>query len=54
MQFKEWLQLQEIGTGTNAIAVFSRPIFGAGEMIRRTPIPMFGKETEKKKKKKKS
>ena len=41
MKFKEWLQLQEVGTGTNAIAVFSRPIFG-GEMFRRTPIEMFG------------
>ena len=49
MQFKEWLKLQEVGTSTNAIAVFSRPIFGGGEMIRRTPIPMFGKESKKKK-----
>jgi len=26
MKFKEWLKLQEIGTGTNMIAVFSRPV----------------------------
>lgn len=28
MQFKEWLKLQEIGLGTNAIAIFSRPVTG--------------------------
>ena len=27
MKFKEWLELQEVGTGSNAVAVFSRPIF---------------------------
>lgn len=27
MNFKEWLKLQEVGTGTNAIAVFARPVF---------------------------
>ena len=27
MKFKEWLKLQEVGTGTNAIATFARPIF---------------------------
>lgn len=27
MTFKEWLKVQETGTGTSAIAVFARPIF---------------------------
>ena len=27
--FKEWLKLRETGTGTNAIAVFARPVFSA-------------------------
>jgi hypothetical protein len=29
MNFKKWLELQEMGTGTNAIASYSRPIFNA-------------------------
>jgi hypothetical protein len=36
MKFKEWLHLQEIGTGTNAVANFSRIIgTGEGDLIRR-------------------
>jgi hypothetical protein len=48
--FKEWLKLQEVGTGTNAVAVFARPI-GGGDLVRRTPLDMFGDEKKKKKKK---
>lgn len=33
MTFKEWLKINEVGTGTNAVAVFSRPIFA--EPVRR-------------------
>jgi len=33
MTFSEWLKIHEVGTGTNAVAVFSRPIFG--EPVRR-------------------
>jgi len=29
LNFKEWLKLQEVGTGTNAVAMFVRPIFSA-------------------------
>ncbi len=32
--FIEWLKLREVGTGTNAIASFARPIFS--EPVRRT------------------
>lgn len=28
MKFRDWLKLQEVGTGTNAIAVFARPVIG--------------------------
>lgn len=55
MEFKEWLKLQEVGTGTNAVAVFSRPI-GIG-MVKREPVDMIGfrpeDEKERKKKQKK-
>jgi hypothetical protein len=51
MKFKDWLQLQEVGTGTNAVAVFSRPI-GIG-MVQRTPVDMIGFRDEDKKDKKK-
>lgn len=53
MQFKEWLKLQEVGTGTNAVAVFSRPV-GIG-MVQREPVDMIGfrDEDHHKKKKKK-
>lgn len=36
LSFKEWLKLQEVGTGTNAIAMFKRPVFG--EPIRRQAL----------------
>lgn len=59
MSFKEWLQLQEVGTSTGDVAVFSRPV-GIG-MVKRTPIPSIGNDDkdddddddDKKKKKKK-
>ncbi len=50
MDFKAWLKLQEVGTGTNCIAVFSRQVM---PMVRRG---WFGTELDdpfKKKKKKK-
>lgn len=47
MEFKEWLKLQEVGTGTSAIAVFSRPVFQ--EPVRRKPVEMMGFEKKKKK-----
>lgn len=50
MKFREWLQLQEVGTGTNAIAVFSRPAIG---MVQREPIDMIGVDKDKDEKKKK-
>ena len=50
MKFKNWLQLQEVGTGTNAVAVFSRPMMG---MVQREPIDMIGFHHEEKKKRKK-
>lgn len=34
LQFREWLKLQEAGTGTNAIAVFARPVM---PVVRRGP-----------------
>lgn len=51
MSFKEWLQLQEVGTGTNAIATFARPV-GIG-MVKRTPIPSVGNDADDEDKKKK-
>lgn len=51
MQFKEWLKLQEVGTGSNAVAAFSRPV-GIG-MVQREPIDMIGFRDEDEKKKKK-
>lgn len=51
MNFKKWLNLQEVGTGTNAIAVFARPIGGMvrrtpldDSKVRRTPLDLFGQE----------
>ena len=52
MKFKEWLKLFEVGTGTNAIAGFARPI-GVG-IVRRTPIDMIGFRAEDQKRKNKS
>lgn len=51
MDFKKWLQLQEVGTGTNAIASFARPISGVLR-TRLAPKPMvFGDPDEEEKKK---
>lgn len=60
MNFREWLKLQEIGTGTNAIAIFARPAMG---MVRRgsfddlwlggRPVGDDGEDHPHKKKKKK-
>jgi len=49
-KFKEWLQLQEIGTGSNAIAVFARPIMG-GPVTRSAPKLLVADSDEDKKKK---
>jgi len=45
MNFKQWY-LNEVGTGTNCVAVFARPIFGAN-LVTRTWPPMFGNESDK-------
>lgn len=50
MEFRVWLQLQEVGTGTNAVAVFSRPTIG---MVQREPVDMIGFRDEDHNKKKK-
>lgn len=42
MNFKEWLKLQEVGTGTNAIAMFKRPVFA--EPFRRSALAPWGEE----------
>jgi hypothetical protein len=45
MKFRDWLErrvLQEVGTGTNSVAVFSRPIFS--DPLRRNKIPLVGEE----------
>jgi len=34
LHFKEWLKLQEVGTGTNAVATFARMIM---PLVRRGP-----------------
>jgi len=49
MKFRDWLQLQEVGTGSNAVAVFSRPV-GIG-MVQREPVDMIGFRDEDHKKK---
>jgi hypothetical protein len=36
MNFKQWLKLDEVGTGSNAIALFTRPV-GIG-MVTRTSV----------------
>lgn len=49
MSFKDWLKLDEVGTGTSSVAAFARPIFG--QMVQRTwPDPFFSKKKKKKKK----
>ena len=51
MKFREWLKLDEVGTGTNAVAVFSRPI--GVSMVQREPVDRIGFRDEDKKKHKK-
>lgn len=55
LSFKEWLQLQEVGTGTNAIAIFARPM-GGGFITRKAPTLLVAdsdEDDEKPRKKKK-
>lgn len=40
MKFKDWLKLQEVGTGTNSIAAFARPLEIA--KMKRKEIPLLG------------
>lgn len=54
MNFKKWLQLQEAGTGTSAIAVFARPVMGAVTRMFPEPITFIRKKKRKRKKKKKN
>lgn len=44
MNFKEWLKLSEVGTATNSIAAFVRPIGASPLMGRQFPdeITMIG------------
>lgn len=39
MNFKEWLNLQEVGTTTSSVAVFKMPLFG-GLIRRMYPEPI--------------
>lgn len=49
-EFIKKRQLQEVGTGTNAIAVFARPIGGGSDgLIRRTPLDMMISKKRRKK-----
>lgn len=51
MNFKKWYYaIQEVGTGTNCVAVFSRPIFGA-DLVQRNWPPTFGEDKDKEKEK---
>lgn len=50
LSFKEWLQLQEVGTGTSAVAVFARPIMGT--VTRSAPKLLVADDKPQKKKKK--
>ncbi len=52
MQFKEWLKLQEVGTGTNAVAVFSRPMMGVVTRGDYDDLWLGGRPEKKRKKKK--
>lgn len=48
MNFKQWYnEKNEVGTGTNSVAVFARPIFGA-DLVGRTwpPFVACGSEEE--------
>jgi len=51
MNFKKWLQLQEVGTGSSAVAVFARPVDGMHTRTFVEPIAFTGKKKRKKKKK---
>lgn len=44
LDFKQWY-INEVGTGTNCIAVFARPIIGGP--VTRTWPPFFGDEKRK-------
>jgi len=50
MNFKKWLQLQEVGTGTSAVSAFLSPV---GGMHTRTFVEPIAFTRKKKKKKKK-
>lgn len=39
MNFKEWLNLQEVGTTTSSVAAFKMPLFG-GPVTRMYPEPV--------------
>jgi hypothetical protein len=49
MQFKEWLKLQEVGTGTNAIAIFAQPVMGMVRRATADDLELGGKKKKKKK-----
>lgn len=51
MKFKEWLQLQEVGTGTNAIALFASPM-GGGFISRRVAPKLLVADSDEEKEKK--
>ena len=52
MTFREWLKrIDEVGTGTNSIAVFARPLFS--NPVTRPDLQNLIDDKDKKKKKKK-
>lgn len=53
MNFKKWLQLQEVGTGSSAVAVFARPVGGMHTRTFVEPITFTRKKKKRKRKKKK-
>jgi hypothetical protein len=54
MKFKEWLDLQEVGTSTGDVAAFKLPIGGMITRISPTLLTVDDLEKQKKKKKKQS
>jgi hypothetical protein len=50
LDFKNWF-LNEVGTSTSCVAVFSRPLFSS-ELVTRTWPPQIGEDEPHKKKKK--
>lgn len=44
IKFSDWLKLREVGTGSNCVAVFARPV---GGMVSRN-YPQWGDEPKKK------